>query len=262
VAEQLASVEASLRQIGQCIETGDDPRRVDLAPATAAIARTGVQRNIPLNDLLRSVRLAQEQLWQWLFDRVSANSAAENTRALDLATNWLFGYVDAVQVRAGHLYEIEREAWLRGAAAVRAAAVDDILTEREDDPQRASKRLRYDINRHHVGVSAWLDAKRDDHDAQTPLTEALAQLAGAVCAQSNFVHPAGSTAIAGWLSRPESFAAAELDVAHICSKMSLPHGIRVAIGEPGWGISGFRRSHIEASHSQRVASLLGDRAPV
>lgn len=30
----------------------------------------------------------------------------------------------------------------------------------------------------------------------------------------------------------------------------------------GWGISGFRRTHIEASHAHRVASLLGDRASV
>jgi len=57
----------------------------------------------------------------------------------------------------------------------RRACGDDILTEREDDPQRASKRLRYDINRHHVGVSAWLDVTRDTPDSQTTLTEALSR---------------------------------------------------------------------------------------
>ena len=221
VAEQLASVEASLRQIAQCIELGDDPRRLDLTPATAAIGRSGAQRNIPLNDLFRSVRLAQELTWQWLFDRITASSAAaEQPRALDLATNWLFAYVDAVLVQAERLYEIEREAWLRGAAAARAAAVDDILTEREDDPQRASKRLRYDINRHHVGIGTWLEATRDDQDAQTTLAEALAQLTHAVSAQSTLVHPAGSMAIAAWLSRPQAFTAAELEAAHICQQCS------------------------------------------
>ena len=106
VAEQLASVEASLRQIAQCIELGDDPRRLDLTPATAATGRSGAQRNIPLNDLFRSVRLAQELTWQWIFDRITASSAAaEQPRAFDLATNWLFAYVDAVLVQAEHLYE-------------------------------------------------------------------------------------------------------------------------------------------------------------
>jgi DNA-binding PucR family transcriptional regulator len=261
VAEQLASVEAILRQIAQCIATGDDPRRLDLTSATAAIGRTGAQRNIPLNDLIRSVRLGQEQTWQWLFDRITAASAAaEQARALDLATNWLFGYVDTLLVQAEHLYEVEREAWLSGAAAARAAAVDDILAEREDDPQRASKRLRYDINRHHVGVITWLDVTRDDPDAQTTLTEALSRLTRAVSAQSTLVHPLGSMAIAGWLTRPQAHTAAELDPAHISSTTRLPDGLRVAIGEPGWGLGGFRRTHIEASHAHRVTSLLGDRA--
>jgi DNA-binding PucR family transcriptional regulator len=262
VAEQLASCEAILRQIAHCIEIGDDPRRFDLAPPTAVIARSGVQRNIPLNELVRSVRLGQQQTWQWLFERVTSTQAGERDRALDLATNLLFTYCDALLVQAEHLYEIEREAWLRGAAAARAAAVDDILAEREDDPQRASKRLRYDINRHHVGISTWLDAARDAGDAQTALTDALTQLAGAVSTQSSLIHPAGSLAITAWLSRPQAFTAAELDEAQICDKARLPEGVWVAIGEPGWGIGGFRRTHLEASHAHRVALLLGDRARV
>ncbi len=263
VAEQLASVEASLRLIAQCIEAGDDPRRVDLAPATAAISRSGAQRDIPLKDLIRSVRLAQQQLWQWLFDRISATrEPGERDRALELVTNWLFAYIDGFLAQGEHAYEIEREAWLGGAAAARAAAVHDILTGCEDDPQRASKRLRYDINRHHIGVNTWLKATRDDPDAQTALTEALAQLTRAVSGQSTLVHPAGSMAIAGWVSRPQAFTAAELNVANICTKTRLPDGVRVAIGEPGWGIGGFRRTHIEASHAHRFAALLGDRADV
>lgn len=198
VAEQLASVEASVRLIAQCIETGEDPRRVDLAPATTAISRSGAQRDIPLKDLIRSVRLGQQQLWQWLFDRISATrEPGERDRALELVTNWLFSYIDGFLARGEHAYEIEREAWLGGAAATRAAAVHDILTGREDDPQRASKRLRYDINRHHIGVSTWLKTTRDDPDAQTALTAALAQLTRAVSGQSTLVHPAGSMAIAG-----------------------------------------------------------------
>lgn len=261
VAEQLASVEASLRQIAQSIATGDDPRELDLTPATAAVGRTGAQRNIPLNDLFRSVRVAQEQTWQWLFDRIATTPAAEHAKALDLATNWLFAYVDVLLIRAEHLYEVEREAWLSGAAAARAAAVDDILTGREDDPQRASKRLRYDINRHHVGVSTWLDVTRDDPDeTQTTFAEALSQLTRAVSAQSTLVHPLGSMAIAGWLTRPRAYTAAELAPAHISSTTRLPDGLGVAMGEPGWGLSGFRRTHIEAAHANRVASLLGDRA--
>ena len=144
VAEQLVSVEASLRQIARCIETGDDPRREDLAPATAAIARSGVQRNIPLNDLIRSVRLAHEETWRWLFDQITGTApTAGQAKALELATNWLFAYTDNLPVKAEHLYEIEREAWLSGAAAARAAAIDDILNGREDDPRVETAAIRH-----------------------------------------------------------------------------------------------------------------------
>jgi PucR C-terminal helix-turn-helix domain/GGDEF-like domain len=263
VAEQLASVEAILRQIAQLIETGDDPRRVDLAPATAAIGRSGAQRDIPLIHYIRSVRVGHEYLWQWMCERLTATAGtADQVKALELATNWLFAYIDNMVTNAERVYEIEREAWLGGAAAARASAVDDILTEREDDAQRASKRLRYDINRHHLGVRIWLGTVRDNPDPQATLTQVLAQLARVASAQSSLVHPAGSGAIAGWVSRPQALTAAELEAANTSGNACLPEGVRVAFGEPGWGISGFRRSHIEASHAHRFASLLGDDAPV
>ena len=100
----------------------------------------------------------------------------------------------------------------------------------------------------------------NDPYAQTTFAEALSQLTRAVSAQSTLVHPLGSLATAGWLTRPQAYTTAELDPAHISSTTRLPDGLRVAMGEPGWGLSGFRRTHIEASHAHRVTSLLGDRA--
>lgn len=261
VAEQIASTEAALHQVAQCLDIGLDPCRAELAPATAAFARSSVQRNISLNDLIRSVRLAQRRLWQWLFDRITeASPPGEHGKALELATNWLFAYIDDFLAQAEHAYALEREAWLGGAAAARASAVDAILAEREDDPQRASTRLRYDINRHHLGVQTWLDPTQDVGDDQSLLAEALAQLARAVSAQSTLVHPTRSMAIAAWITRPNAFAAEDLEVIQDAGCTLLPSGTRVAVGEPGWGITGFRRSQVEASHAQRVASLLGDRA--
>lgn len=261
VTAQLASVEAGTRQLAQLLETGDDPHRVDLPPATVAIGRSGVQRQIPLADYIRSYRLGQEEFWQWLFDRITASTATiEQARALELATSCLFAFIDGALVQAAHVYGMQREAWLRSTAAARAAAIDDVIADRERDPQRASKRLRYDLNRHHVGITVWAESFRDDHDVQTSLTQALAQIAGVVSEQSCLVHQAGSLAIAAWISRPQPFTAADLGVADLSDKSGLPDGVGVGIGEPGWGIKGFRRTHMEASHAYRVASLLGDRA--
>lgn len=260
VSEQVTSVEDSLRQVAHCIDTGDDPRRLDMTPSTVLIARSGVQRGIPLNDLFRSVRRAHEKTWHWMFNQITTSaSTSEQSAALELATDYMFAYADRILVQAEHHYETEREAWLRGTAAARAAAVDDILAGTEADPQHASKRMRYDLNRHHLGVHAWLDAPTDDPEAQTGLTAALWRLASAMSAQSPMVLPAGSMAITAWLSRSQAFTASELK--RMVEEPESPVGVSVAIGEPGWGIGGFRRTHLEASHAHRLASLLGERAP-
>ncbi len=211
VAEHLISTEASLRQLAQVIEAGGDPRDVELPPSTTAIARAAAQTQVPLRDLMRFYRLAQEMVWQWMHARIAAAEPdpVDLAKAIELATSWIFGYVDGSLVRAEQAYESEREVWLRGAAAARAAAVDDIVAERERDPQRASTRLRYDINRQHIGVLAWVDEVPQDGDAQVLLGSAISDVAAAAGADTHLVHPVGSLAVAGWVSRREPFTAGE-----------------------------------------------------
>lgn len=253
VTEHLVSTEASLRQLAQVIAAGADPRDVDLPPSTSAIARAVVQQQTSLADLMRNYRLSQELVWQWMHGRIVAAepNPADLAKAIELATSWIFGYVDGALVRAEQVYESEREAWLRGAAAARAAAVDDIVAERERDPQRASSRLRYDINRQHIGVLAWVDEVPAEGDAQALLGGVVADVARAVGADNHLVHPAGSLAVAGWLSRREPFAAA------MTLGASEQPAVRLAFGNPDTGITGFRATHLQAAHARRVASLVG-----
>jgi len=252
LTEHLVSTEASLRQLAQVIEAGGDPRRVDLPPSTLAIARAMVQQQVSLADLMRNYRLSQELVWQWMHARITAAEPdpADLAKAIELATSWIFGYVDGALVRAEQAYESEREAWLRGAAAARSAAVDDILAERERDPQRASTRLRYDVNRHHIGVLAWVDEIPDGGDAQALLGKLIADVAVGAGADTHVVHPVGSLAVAGWVSRREPLTAGGVGA------VTRP-GVRLAFGNPGNGLTGFRRTHMQASHARRVASLLG-----
>lgn len=252
VTEHLVSTEASLRQVAQVIEAGADPRKVDLPPSTTAIARAAAQRQAPLADLMRFYRLAQELVWQWMHARIVAAEPgpADLAKAIELATGWIFGYVDGALVRAEQAYESERETWLRGAAAARATAVDDILAGRERDGHRASIRLRYDVNRRHIGVLAWVDDVPQDGDAQALLGSLIADVAAAAGADSHLVHPVGSLAVAGWLSRREPFTETPVDAPP-------QPGVRLALGDPGAGLTGFRDTHLQAAHARRVAALTG-----
>ncbi|WP_205876549.1 PucR family transcriptional regulator [Mycobacterium camsae] len=258
VKENVVSTAASLRNVADLLEIGGDPREAELSAPTRAVARAGVKRQVPLASLMRFYRVTHELLWQWMWDRITATTVdqAQQAATLRLATSWMFGYVDAALNRAQEAYEAEREAWLRNTAAARTGTIEDILTQRERDPQRASKRLRYDVNRHHVGAVAWLDAVAEDGDAQSAMSEALGTVSRKLGGETALIHPAGSLVAFGWFSRPNAFGTDDLDA----PGPKMPAGVRVAVGEPGYGLRAFRCSHVEASNARRVASLLGARA--
>lgn len=259
VEEALASTEESLRQLAQIIEVAGDPTRAELPPSTAAIFRSSVWRHVPLAGHMRFYRLAQDEVWKWLFTRITAASrdAADLATALELTTGWLFAFVDRAMTRANDAYELERETWMRGAAAARAAAIEDILGDRERDGQAASKRLRYDLTRHHIGVLAWVDHVPDKRDALSTLSASVAEIARSVAAETSITHPSGSLAVAAWLSGRGAFATDAMDVFEDGPRtLGLPEGVSIAVGEPGYDLKGFRRTHNEADHGRRVAALV------
>lgn len=259
VEEALASTEESLRQLARIIEVAADPTQTELPPSTLAIFRSAVWRQVPLTDYMRFYRLAHSEVWQWLFARITeiARDASDLGTALELVTTWLFAFIDHAITLANETYEVERETWMRGAAATRAAAIADILGDRERDGQTASKRLRYDLTRHHTGVIAWVDHTPDSGDALSLLSTAVAEIARSVGAETSITHPSGSRAVAAWVSGHRAIASESIDIFDDgARKLLLPKGVSLAVGEPGYGLKGFRRTHIEAGHARRVASLV------
>src|SRR5204862_4817458 len=141
-------------------------------------------------------------------------------------------------------------------AASRMAAIDDIVAEREQDSHAASKRLRFDLRRHHIGVIAWADPLPDRGDVTTVLTETIGALARFAGAESSLAQPSGARALAGWLTSRRAYAPDLLERMDdaTCAR-GLPDEVRVAVGEPGFDLKGFRQTHVDAGHARRVASL-------
>ena len=262
IEDVLASTEDTLRQLAEIIEVAADPAQAELPPATIAIFRSAVWRRVPLTSYMRFYRIAQDEVWRWLLLRIrmTARDADDLATAMELMTSWLFVFVDGAMTRANEAYEIERETWLRGDAATRAAAIDDILADRERDSRTATKRLRYDVSRHHLGVIVWLDHAPDSGHALSLLTAAVDDIARCVAADASITHPSGPLEVAAWLSTrrantSESVDALNRQVPSFLSK----NAVSVAVGEPGHDLKGFRRTHIQAGHARRVASLLSPR---
>ncbi len=254
--ENLGSTEANIRLFARLMERGADPRRVELPPATLAFARTEVQRQVAFASLTRFYRLGHEVVWEWLLARIArrADSQRELLKAVELGSAWLFTYVDASVAEAERVYEAEQRLWLRSTSAARTEVIADIMAGREKDARRAERRLRYGLERRHVAVIAWMDTAADE-DALDVLEPALAKVAAGIGGEATLIQPTGLRAAVMWVSGACGFSAGRPPLPG--SGGPAPDGVRLAIGEPGSGLTGFRRTYNEAVHARRVASLIG-----
>lgn len=257
VEENRASTEASIRAAAEMIESGSDPRATVLPAATVAYGQASVRRGVPFPALVRSYRLGHESASDAMFARIAelAGDADALARATRLCSAWIFGYVDVALTSAEQTYDEERERWLRSTAASRAETVDAILEGRQRDPQLASTRLRYRVERQQVAAIAWLDAAPEGSNPLPSLEAALGELASVAGAESTLLHPLGLLAVAAWFGSASGFELEALAAAAFDPR-SAP-GVRVALGEPASGLGGFRRSHGQAAEARRVASLAG-----
>ena len=252
VAENMVSTGQTIDALAAGLAEGIDPRRLELPSATVAFAQSGVHRQVPPSQLVRSYRLGHEYIWQWCFERIAlrCDDIATFRTATELFTSWTFAYADTAITRVEEAVEAERERWLRSALAARGAAITAITSGEERNQNRASSRLRYALGHDHVGLAAAVVNQSGDGDPQEVLSQAVSRLAAVVDAAAHLAHPTGVTTCVGWISRARAFT--ERDTAVLASRQ-LPD-LRIGVGDPGRGLEGFRRTSVEAGHARRVAS--------
>jgi hypothetical protein len=251
-AENAISIEQTIEALAAALTEGIDPGQLELPAATVAFAQAGVHRQVPPSQLVRSYRLGHELIWHWCFERIALR--CEDTAALRTATElftcWTFAYADTAITRVEEAVEAERERWLRSALAARGAAITAIISGEERNQNRASSRLRYALGHDHLGLAAAVLNRAGEDDPQEVLSQAVSRLAAIVDAAAHLAHPTGVTTCVGWISRARAFT--EQDTAAL-TRCQLP-GLRIGVGDPGRGLEGFRRSHVEAGHARRVAA--------
>lgn len=257
VLEATAGTEETMVLLARLLELGADPALSEMPASTVAIVRSSIWRHLPLSTHLRFLRHGHEQVWQWMVDRirVAALSPEDRAQAVELITIMLMRFVDRAMVMADQVYEGERETWFQGAAASRAAAIEDVLAGNNADQQALSSRARYDLGRYHLGTIVWLDQAGDRNDVLSFLGGVVTTIGRSAGVESSVSHPMGSLAVAGWFSSRRPF---DPEVVELLTgdAVRLPDGVHVAFGELGHGVGGFRRTHREAEYARRAATLL------
>jgi DNA-binding PucR family transcriptional regulator len=250
-----ASAEASLHSIAAGLRQGGDPEQIELPAETVAFARDSARRGLPVGQLLRGYRIAQAAFLDWAVGELAQRSRDrdELARATEIFNAWSFAYIDAALLLADQTYAAERERFARSSAAVRAETITAILEQREGDPRAAGLRLRYVLEREHLGVCAWLEQAPADSDSVELLEAAIAEVGHALGVEAVLMHPLGLLLAAGWISAASPLDPAALD--HVVLDSDALPGVRISVGEPADGVAGFRSTHHQALHARRVAVL-------
>lgn len=249
-----ASCTGNLSQIVDMLARGAPPAELIVPEPALVYAQGLVHRRIPLAVLLRAYRLGHQYFWQiasGAMRREIEDEAALMT-SVETTSNFMFEYIDGVSDQLVAAYHVERDRWVRSAAAIRAETVRRIIDGHDEHERAASSRLGYELRRHHVALILSFDPDRspDNGALEREAVEAAAMLG---CGDPLLV-PAGAAVLWAWCGTfkpPAPAALARVESHH-------PHaGIRMAVGRPAYGIEGFRVSHIEAGHAARFWSLDG-----
>jgi DNA-binding PucR family transcriptional regulator len=260
-ASTYASTDSVLRLIVDLSRTRRPPNVAVPPPAAVDYAREFVRHGLPLDSLLRAYHIGQATFFRRWSAKAHETIADPDdlVEAVELGANWTFEYIETLSDGLVRRYAEERERWVRSAAAVRAQVIDALLAGEPVDPERAGRRLGYELGRHHLAFAIWSDAPHDRGDIALAMVERAAlQLVSSLGMPTPLLVPRARLCLAGWIGSRGEDHIVGLAHAHV-DVQSFPT-VLAAFGSPGAGVAGFARSHREAFHARRISLLTQQRA--
>ena len=238
------SVEDNIRLAMDRFSVGE--RQPQAPPASALeYARRLAQRGVPVSALLRAYRLGQaecQQLMLEAFARDTDDPAAIVAATIEFSAA-TFAYIDGISEQVVQAHSEERRRWLLTSAATRSAQVTTVLAGDALDVGQAERLLGYDLGRRHLGLVGWCDP---GPDALRLLGREVRRVATDLgCLGDPLVVPADAATVWAWLPLPRAGDPRAVATA--------TPGLRLAVGEPGTGLEGFRASHRQALAARAVA---------
>ncbi|WP_316574239.1 PucR family transcriptional regulator [Nocardia canadensis] len=225
-------------------------RRVppNLGPEALSAARDLVRRGLDETSL-DAYRSGYSVVWNRCMEICFGltDDPAQLRELLELASLSISTYVEDTVAAVTQQMKAEREDLTRGTNAERRATVSLLLEGAPIRRGEAERQLGYRLTGPHTAAVLWATSPGAS-DQLEAAAELLLRVAGAA---HRLTIVAGAAAL--WLWLPVD-AAPELDPVH--AGLADAPDVRVAIGRPGLGIPGFRRSHLDALETQRMLTRL------
>jgi hypothetical protein len=261
-----ASVYQNLETVLQIFQHDIDPTRVEAPAAAMEYARRLAQRGTPVIDLIRAYYLGQTAVLDYTFEESAGQVhdpillGAMMRRMLKVS----FAFIDRVTQQVVSAYQEERDRWLLNRSMVRTARVRALLDSDGSlldvdgvDVEATEAALGYRMRGVHLGMIAWHTSDTYADDALGALEAMAVDLVKRLDGDSRplFVPRDESSA---WVWLPlgsATFPDHEVLEQALASSES---SVRLALGEPGVGVQGFRHTHQQALRVYALALAAGE----
>lgn len=231
----------------------------ELGPEALTVARDLVRRGLDETalDAYRTAQGVASRLWMHicfgLTDDADVLKELLDVSALSITT-FMNDLMDQIAEQITH----DRRALTRGSHAERMAAATLILEGAPIHQSRAEAQLGYPLRGPHTAAIVWsmADAASDPSDDDATASPLPRQLEAASDALARAAGTARRLTIIAsqsvlWVWLPTD---ADLDMAALRTDVAATPSLQVAVGRPGTAVEGFRKSHLDATTTQRLMS--------
>jgi DNA-binding PucR family transcriptional regulator len=253
-----ASVGENVATLLHILQHGIDLENVHPPAAAEEYARRLAQRGVPASSLLRAYRIGSARFQDWFLEELgrSTDNASIVSSAALLIADITSAYIDKVSEELLSAYEGEKENWLRNLSVSRAARVQALLRGERIDVDSSEAILGYRLRQHHLGVVCWVDKSTPGGSALGGLEQATVEMARQAGLEGRPLFlPRDEASAWAWLPLGTRDAIPVLAIRAGADEAG--PGVRLALGVPGSGVSGFRRTHEQALGAQAVALAAG-----
>lgn len=220
------------------------PVEPDLGPEILNAARDLVRRGATETSL-HAYRAGQNAAWRrWMDIAFELTDNPEELQALlQISSKSIEYFVNATITTLAEHMASERDELLRGTQAEHREIINLILNHAPITRQVASQRLGYRLDQLHRALIIWEEEAISESTSLDEVVEIIIQAAGSPRALK--VITDGSTR---WVWLPGE----QLDIEILEQHIDEQSPVRIAIGAPGNGMEGFRKSHLDARTAQSV----------
>ncbi|WP_324198245.1 PucR family transcriptional regulator [Nocardia beijingensis] len=258
-----ASVEANVETLLHALRYEIPVARVQAPTAATEYAKRLAQHGVSLNALIRAYWVGQRRMSELVFAEVRAADIAAQQRVdvLQAITTTLFNYIDSITRQVVATYQGEREQWLENRNSIRALQVREVIETSAIDVDAATESIRYPLRWHHLALVLWYPELSSEGDELRRMQRFVRELAEAVKTSAGPLFAAVDR-VSAWAWLP--YRSLPPDPVGTVRKFVRDRTETpcFAIGTPGAGVEGFRRSHRHAQAARAVALARGADDPM